>query len=61
MTNFIEGDKVVWTVVINNNPIELKGDVSSITGDVMCCIGKDSDGNWWRDYLSINDENINRL
>jgi hypothetical protein len=42
--------------------VHLKGDVSSIVGETMCCIGKCvATGNWWRDYVSIHDKSISRL
>ena len=59
---FAEGDKIAWTVAINGKIVRLKGDVASIVGDVMCCIGKCvATGNWWRDYVSIHDKSISRL
>lgn len=58
----VEGDKIAWTAIVNGKVVHLKGDVSSIVGETMCCIGKCvATGNWWRDYVSIHDKSICRL
>lgn len=60
--SFVEGEKITWSAIINGKVTRLKGDVSSITGETMCCIGKCViTGNWWRDYVSIYDKSITRL
>ncbi|MDX9847789.1 MAG: hypothetical protein RBT74_12470 [Tenuifilaceae bacterium] len=60
--SFVEGDKIAWSTIVNGKIVRLKGDVSSIVGGTMCCIGKCvATGNWWRDYISINDKSISRL
>lgn len=59
---FVEGDKIAWSAIVNGKVVRLKGDVSSIVGETMCCIGKCvATGNWWRDYVSIHDKSISRL
>ncbi len=59
---FVEGDKIAWSAIVNGKVVRLKGDVSSIVGETMCCIGKCvSTGKWWRDYVSIHDKSISRL
>ena len=61
-SNYVEGDKIAWSVAINGKIVRLKGDVSSIVGDMLCCIGKCvATGNWWRAYVSIYDKSISRL
>ena len=61
-SSFVEGDKIAWSTIVNGKIVRLKGDVSSIVGETMCCIGKCvATGNWWRDYISINDKSIIRL
>lgn len=59
--NFLEGDKVTWSTNVSGKIVVLKGDVSSINGETLCCIGKCVNGNWWRDYVSIYSANITRL
>ena len=59
---FVEGDKIIWSSIANGKVVRLKGDVSSIVGETMCCIGKCvATGIWWRDYVSIHDKSITRL
>jgi hypothetical protein len=59
---FSEGDKIAWLTIVNGKVVRLKGDVSSIVGETMCCIGKCvATGNWWRDYISIHDKSVSRL
>ena len=59
---FVEGDKIAWSAIVNGKVTRLKGDVSSIVGETMCCIGKCvATGNWWRDYVSIHDKSVSRL
>jgi hypothetical protein len=59
---FVEGDKIAWVAIVNEKEVHLQGDVSSIVGETMCCIGKCvATGNWWRDYVSIHDQSISRL
>jgi hypothetical protein len=59
---FVEGDKIAWSTIVNGKVVKLKGDVSSIVGETMCCIGKCvATGNWCRDYISIHDKSISRL
>jgi hypothetical protein len=59
---FSEGDKIAWSAIVNGKVVRLKGDVSSIVGETMCCIGKCvATGNWWRDYVSIHDKSVSRL
>lgn len=59
---FSEGDKIAWSAIVNGKVVRLKGDVSSIVGETMCCIGKCvATGNWWRDFVSIHDKSVSRL
>jgi len=59
---FVEGDKIAWSAIVNGKVTRLKGDVSSIVGETMCCIGKCvATGNWWRDYVSVHDKSVSRL
>lgn len=59
---FSEGDKIAWSAIVNGKVVRLKGDISSIVGETMCCIGKCvATGNWWRDYVSIHDKSVSRL
>lgn len=59
---FVEGDKIAWSAIVNGKVVRLKGDVSSIVGETMCCIGQCVvTGNWWRDYVSIHDKSISRF
>lgn len=59
---FSEGDKITWSTIANGKVIRLKGDVLSIVGETMYCIGKCvATGNWWRDYVSIHDKSVSRL
>lgn len=59
---FVEGDKIEWSSIIYGKLTKLKGDVSSINNDTMCCIGKCIvTGQWWRDYISIYDNTIKKL
>jgi hypothetical protein len=54
-----EGTKIIWTANVNGKAVHLKGDVSSISNETLCCIGRDiATGNWWRDYVSMNDKSI---
>lgn len=59
---FLVGDKIAWSAIVNGKVTRLKGDISSIEGETMCCIGKCvATGNWWRDYVSIHDNRVVRL
>lgn len=60
--DFIQGDKISWSVIVNGKVVNLNGKVSSIYGKTMCLIGKCIEtGNWWRDYVSIHDKSIRRI
>lgn len=59
---YTEGDKISWSAIVNGKVTRLKGYVSSIVGETMCCIGKCvATGNRWNDYVSIHDKSVSRL
>jgi hypothetical protein len=59
--SYSEGDKITWTAIVGGKEIHLTGDVSSITGETMCCIGKCQNGDWWRDDVSIYNLSVAKI
>lgn len=59
---FSEGDKIAWSAIVDDKVVHLEGDVFSIVGETMFCIGKCvATGDLWRGYVSIHDGSVSRL